>query len=824
MTMLDPLAEARRGGSLRPCGGRLPWTLRWTLGSVCVLTLLNSAGLLLLLIQSRELGERVARAESRLEEIAQSSVVEFMTEMSRGQEEIQKELYQYSRNKRSQELRQEQVLEQLELEEKLAEQSGMGIGEDLAKELHGEPNQERKKHQEDLQPSQSHQRTQMQDGMMMMMTYSMVPIDARLSQSYRWTNSLAMRFCLSCQPVCLSVLPACLSACLSCLSVCPVLSACLSVLSCLPACLSCLSVCLSVCLSCQPVCPACLSVLSCLPACLSCLSVCLPVCLSVLPACLPACLSCPVLSCLPACLSVLSCPVLSCLPACLSCLPVCSACLSCPVCLSCLSVCLSVLPVCLSVLPACLSCPVCLSCLSVLSVCPACLSCPVCLSYPVLPVCLSSSVCLSCLSVSSCPDRLLLLQVKVLLDLCNSTKGFCLTGPPGPPGLPGVDGMPGYNGTDGIPGLPGEPGTHGKRGKKGPPGEKGEPGEPGEPGEKGDPGPPGEKGEPSNDVIVEGPPGPAGPPGVPGPMGPPGLPGPPGPQGPPRPGRNRSHRAHLHTDQAPEVHTGFLHTVPNDAQGPANKAKAIKSECIIKSVQSPRNLAKMSTTYGAWMKDTALRDDENIWVAEHFSGRIVKEYKSIAALQNSSSQSIDVRKFFQGCSHLVHNGSLYYHIAGTFTIAKFDLRTNRLHTLAIENARYHNLSYLLNNSKTYFKVAADESGLWLIFASSIDENIVVAQLDEKTFSITTYINTSYPRSKAGNAFIACGVLYVTDTKDTRVTFAFDLLKQKPLNVSFDLWSPSGVLAMLSYSPKDRQLYVWDGGYVKSYEVHFLSDE
>lgn len=147
-----------------------------------------------------------------------------------------------------------------------------------------------------------------------------------------------------------------------------------------------------------------------------------------------------------------------------------------------------------------------------------------------------------------------------------------------------------------------------------------------------------------------------------------------------------------------------------------------------------------------------------------------------------------------------------------------------MHTLAIENALYHSLSYLLRNSKTYFKMAADESGLWLIFASSIDENIMVAQLDEKKFSITTYINTSYPRSKAGNAFIACGVLYVTDDKDTRVTYAFDLLKQKPLNVSFDLWTPASMLAMMSYNPKDRHLYVWESRRVKSYKVHFLSDD
>lgn len=158
-------------------------------------------------------------------------------------------------------------------------------------------------------------------------------------------------------------------------------------------------------------------------------------------------------------------------------------------------------------------------------------------------------------------------------------------------------------------------------------------------------------------------------------------------------------------------------------------------------------------------------------------------------------------------------------------VHRYNFQTKKLYTLTIDNALYHDLAYLLYNSKTYFKLAADENGLWLIFASSsVDESIMVAELDQKTFSVTSYINTTYPRTKAGNAFIACGVLYVTDTKDTRVTFAFDLLKGKPVNMTFDLRSPGGVLAMLSYSPKDRHLYVWDQSYVRLYVVHFITDE
>lgn len=251
---------------------------------------------------------------------------------------------------------------------------------------------------------------------------------------------------------------------------------------------------------------------------------------------------------------------------------------------------------------------------------------------------------------------------------------------------------------------------------------------------------------------------------------------------------------------------------------------AKKNECLIKSLINPREVSETESTFGSWMKDTALLHDERIWVAEHFSGRVVKEYKSISSFQNGTFTVVDVRKFFQGCGHTVHNGSLYYHIAGTPTIARFHFETRRLHTLTVDNALHHSLAYLLQNSKTYFKVAADENGLWLIFASSVDDVIMVGQLDQKTFSVTSYVNTTYPRAKAGNAFIACGVLYVTDTKDARVSFAFDLLKGKPVNVTFDLRPPGGVLAMLSYSPKDRHLYMWDNGYVKLFVVHFISDE
>lgn len=51
-------------------------------------------------------------------------------------------------------------------------------------------------------------------------------------------------------------------------------------------------------------------------------------------------------------------------------------------------------------------------------------------------------------------------------------------------------------------------------------------------------------------------------------------------------------------------------------------------------------------------------------------GRVVKAYKSSGSFHNHSSETVDVRKFYQGCGHTVHNGSLYFHIAGTSSIAR----------------------------------------------------------------------------------------------------------------------------------------------------------
>ncbi|XP_069564304.1 uncharacterized protein [Brachyistius frenatus] len=248
--------------------------------------------------------------------------------------------------------------------------------------------------------------------------------------------------------------------------------------------------------------------------------------------------------------------------------------------------------------------------------------------------------------------------------------------------------------------------------------------------------------------------------------------------------------------------------------------KLTRTECNIKTIKCSGKSIQMQSTYGAWMSDVSRLDDGRYWLAEHFSGRSLMESRNISAFQDTNYNRIDIKKFFQGCGHVVFKGSFYFHNGGTDKLIKFDLKTKRTNTLIMPDSRYQNLTYLFRNSKTYFKFAVDENGLWVIFASNTDDDTMVAKLNPNSFSVESVTNTGYPTTKAGNAFIVCGVLYITDDNDRRVTYAFDLKKKSPLDASFDLRPADGILAMLSYYPNKKLLYMWNKSSLSTCRVKF----
>ncbi|XP_059917329.1 gliomedin-like isoform X1 [Gadus macrocephalus] len=258
----------------------------------------------------------------------------------------------------------------------------------------------------------------------------------------------------------------------------------------------------------------------------------------------------------------------------------------------------------------------------------------------------------------------------------------------------------------------------------------------------------------------------------------------------------------------------------NDSSKEAGKGTFERTESVLRTITCFENVTQMQSTFGAWVADAAPLREERYWLLDHFSGRIILEYPNLLSYLKSGGRNTLLDKFYQGCGSVVYNGFLYFHNAGTNKLLKFNLETKTTSFLVIENTRHRHRSYLFENSKTYYKFAVDESGLWVMAASATDETLVVAKLNHENFSVTSIIHTRYPKSKAGNGFIAYGILYITDSKDKKITHGFDLERGVSLAVSYALRQANGILAMLSYYPHKQVLYMWDNSSLKTCKVHF----
>lgn len=139
----------------------------------CVVALLNSVGLLVLIVQQNQQRSQLEQTESRLTQLEQSSLVEFLQEVPKGAAGLWKgggeqPQYQYSRNKRSEELEKELQHEPHQEEGELQQEARQEVGEEKERREHNLKHKHRH--------GQRYHKAQVQDDMMMMMTYSMVPV------------------------------------------------------------------------------------------------------------------------------------------------------------------------------------------------------------------------------------------------------------------------------------------------------------------------------------------------------------------------------------------------------------------------------------------------------------------------------------------------------------------------------------------------------------------------------------------------------------------------------------------------------------------------
>uniref|UniRef100_A0A8C5EZ82 Olfactomedin-like domain-containing protein n=1 Tax=Gopherus evgoodei TaxID=1825980 RepID=A0A8C5EZ82_9SAUR len=234
---------------------------------------------------------------------------------------------------------------------------------------------------------------------------------------------------------------------------------------------------------------------------------------------------------------------------------------------------------------------------------------------------------------------------------------------------------------------------------------------------------------------------------------------------------------------------------------------------------------------GAWGKESALRAwrRERYWVAPlNLDGRrldsvrLYGSYQDLLLARNPTDQLIT--GFGQGAGPALYNGSFYYNCYNARDLCRLDLESGAVDRKAVPNATFNNRFSYAGTSWQGLDLAADESGLWVLYATEHSEgDIVIGRLGPGSLALEKTWQTSQYKPAATNAFMVCGVLYATravSTSHEEIFYAYDTRTGRESHLSLPLDKVTDVVRSLSYNPTDHKLYMFSDGYLLRYDVLF----
>ncbi|CAM5118930.1 unnamed protein product [Natator depressus] len=248
----------------------------------------------------------------------------------------------------------------------------------------------------------------------------------------------------------------------------------------------------------------------------------------------------------------------------------------------------------------------------------------------------------------------------------------------------------------------------------------------------------------------------------------------------------------------------------------------------ISQVKAMKILKKFGSSAGLWTKDP-VGSSEKIYVFDGSSNDTVyvfprmREFTLFSATRKAAR--IKLPYPWVGTGHLVYGGHLYYiRQQGTFQVIKFSLANKTIVDSSVfpveEQVPVFGLSAF-----NYIDIAADEEGLWAIYATRENEkNICLAKLDPVSLDTEQMWDTPCPRENAESAFVICGALYVVyNTRlpsRSRVQCVFDVSGAMTPEDAALVYFPKryGSHSSMKYNPKERQIYAWDDGYQIIYRM------
>ncbi|XP_050810318.1 olfactomedin-like protein 3 [Gopherus flavomarginatus] len=248
----------------------------------------------------------------------------------------------------------------------------------------------------------------------------------------------------------------------------------------------------------------------------------------------------------------------------------------------------------------------------------------------------------------------------------------------------------------------------------------------------------------------------------------------------------------------------------------------------ISQVKAMKILKKFGSSAGLWTKDP-VGSSEKIYVFDGSRNDTVyvfprmREFTLFSATRKAAR--IKLPYPWVGTGHLVYGGHLYYiRQQGTFQVIKFSLANKTIVDSSVFPAEEQVPVFGLS-AFNYIDIAADEEGLWAIYATRENEkNICLAKLDPISLDIEQMWDTPCPRENAESAFVICGALYVVyNTRlpsRSRVQCVFDVSGAMMPEDAALVYFPKryGSHSSMKYNPKERQIYAWDDGYQIIYRM------
>jgi len=246
---------------------------------------------------------------------------------------------------------------------------------------------------------------------------------------------------------------------------------------------------------------------------------------------------------------------------------------------------------------------------------------------------------------------------------------------------------------------------------------------------------------------------------------------------------------------------------------------------LLDFVGAPEDYVHQRKQFGAWFMDPASKEDK-IWVMENFfKTKKFAEYNSISdLLANRQARTIKLKDAWGGTGHVVYNNSLYYNKYNSSMLIKYNLETGEALYENLPKAGYGNQTPYQLSAFTDIDFAIDEEGLWVIYSTFENTmDIVVSKLNADTLEVESTYRTNWRKKWSGNAFMACGVLYVLkkcDLKNTYLNYAYDTHTKQWHHIQIPIELKHGFMSSLSYNPNDKRLYGWDKNYLVGYDLEF----